>query len=635
MATKLLQTKKTTIAYGINDSATAMRLTNLLKLDGSSVSASDIGDVLYGTFDPGTSREEIFSIDGANVTVNSDGTLDITGVVRGLKEVSPYNTGGFATDHPAGAVVIFGNNPQLFQTFASIPNDNVFEGVNEFEQVPTTSGGNPIAPEDLTRKAYVDALVLGVLTTINVIVPGLAGITVADGDLVYLDTATGTWLLCDADTPATVNNVLLGIAQGSATVILSNVPIPNGVLLQGIDDAQSGLVAGEIQYASNTAGGISPTPGTTEVTVGVAKTATELYFDPRFDQQLTEDQQDALAGDSGTPSSTNKFVTQKGLQIQAEQYAASAAGNDTYAVTLSPVPAAYVNGMVVRFKADVANTGPATLNVNTLGAISIVTSVGTALVTGDIVANQIVQVIYNSTGPVFELQNPASMVLTNPASAILAAVPNTYETDNTWYSWTQPFLSYTASGPTETMIGLTNTFTVGTNAKGGFGVKELSASSSVSLSERLPGNGSNEYYTAVSSKDVKFKWRMKQGVNGSGDYLGFGIVDATATLDDVETSVATGIRFVNNNGVIFASNGNGASNTNTNVDSGITDANYNTYEIVFNPGVDAKFYINGTLVATHTTNLPTGSLQFFGIGYTKGTNNLTFYVNPVTFSLEQ
>ena len=29
--------------------------------------------------------------------------------------------------------------------------------------------------------------------------------------------------------------------------------------------------------------------------------------------------------------------------------------------------------------------------------------------------------------------------------------------------------------------------------------------------------------------------------------------------------------------------------------------------IVWNPGVDAKFYINGTLVNTHTTSLPTGS----------------------------
>lgn len=224
---------------------------------------------------------------------------------------------------------------------------------------------------------------------------------------------------------------------------------------------------------------------------------------------------------------------------------------------------------------------------------------------------------------------------TTPTSVSYNDILHTSATNDVWYTWTQPFLSYTASGPTETMIGLTNTFTVSTNSRGGFGHKELSASSSVNLTERLPGNGNNQYYTAASSKDIKFKWRMTQGVSGSGDYLGFGIADATTTFDDVETSVASGIRFVNNNGVIYASNGDGSANTNTNVDSGITDANWNIYEIVFNPGTDAKFYINGTLVATHTTNLPTGSLQFFGMGYTKGTNNITFYVNPITFSLEQ
>lgn len=115
MSVKYLQTKATTLSYSIDDSATTMRLDNLLKLDGTSVAASDIGDLLYGTFDPGTSREEIFSIAAANVTVNADGTVDITTVVRGLKEVSPYGTGGFKTDHPAGGVVIFGDNPQLFQ----------------------------------------------------------------------------------------------------------------------------------------------------------------------------------------------------------------------------------------------------------------------------------------------------------------------------------------------------------------------------------------------------------------------------------------------------------------------------------------------------------------------------------------
>lgn len=53
--------------------------------------------------------------------------------------------------------------------------------------------------------------------------------------------------------------------------------------------------------------------------------------------------------------------------------------------------------MRLRFKPSTANTGPATLDVNGLGALALVTGLSTPLVTGDIVANQIVEVVYNST----------------------------------------------------------------------------------------------------------------------------------------------------------------------------------------------------------------------------------------------
>lgn len=127
----------------------------------------------------------------------------------------------------------------------------------------------------------------------------------------------------------------------------------------------------------------------------------------------TQAENDALAGNNGSPSSTNTYVTQTGFQRGQEIYAATATGNDTYVITLSPVPAAYVNGMVFSFKTDVANTGAATLNVNSLGAINIQKGVAgalTALETGDLAANYIAHVIYNSTGPVFELLNPATLI---------------------------------------------------------------------------------------------------------------------------------------------------------------------------------------------------------------------------------
>lgn len=277
----------------------------IITKDGHRLTTSDLANIEFAKIDQGTSNEEIISFTG--ITDNTS-TYTLTGCVWGYNF---YNTTGSVSanqkKHIAGAKLIITNDFHFInEEFIDKNSTQTIVGPKTFTITPKSNGGNPTVNTDLVIKSYVDALVLGTLTTINVIVPGKAGETVADGQLVYFDETDNEWKLTDADTPATVQNVLLGIAQGAGT---NGNAITNGVLLQGVDDAQSGLTEGDVQYASNTAGAISSTPGTTEVTVGIAKSATELYFNPRFNQQLTEDQQDALAGTSGTPSSTNKYVT--------------------------------------------------------------------------------------------------------------------------------------------------------------------------------------------------------------------------------------------------------------------------------------------------------------------------------------
>src|SRR6188768_781118 len=67
-------------------------------------------------------------------------------------------------------------------------------------------------------------------------------------------------------------------------------------------------------------------------------------------------------------------------------YAADAQANDSYVITLSPVPASYTTGMMIVFKAATANTTGCTINVNGLGAKDITKRVSTALSTGDILS---------------------------------------------------------------------------------------------------------------------------------------------------------------------------------------------------------------------------------------------------------
>lgn len=85
-------------------------------------------------------------------------------------------------------------------------------------------------------------------------------------------------------------------------------------------------------------------------------------------------------------------------------YAADAGSNDTYVISLSPAPAAYTTGMIVIFRANTVNTGAASLNVNSLGAITIVKRVSTTLANADIASQQFCMVVYNGTN--FVLMNP-------------------------------------------------------------------------------------------------------------------------------------------------------------------------------------------------------------------------------------
>ncbi len=78
-------------------------------------------------------------------------------------------------------------------------------------------------------------------------------------------------------------------------------------------------------------------------------------------------------------------------------YAADSVGTDSYAITITPAITAYATGQRFTFKAGTTNTGSCTLNVSGLGAKTIKKNYNEDLITNDIRANQIVEVVYDGT----------------------------------------------------------------------------------------------------------------------------------------------------------------------------------------------------------------------------------------------
>lgn len=304
MSVNIVAIKSTTLKSPLLAGAFAFTVEAFVDKQGNQISSmAAFGSWFVMVLTQGNTWEQVKC---TGFSYNSDGSCAITidPAGRNILPYPPYAgaSSGFEFQVTAGAIVT--NDMLTMSILANTQNINTFLATQTFNVVPNTLA-DPVGNNDLTRKSWVAGLVLGTLTTIDIIVPGLAGETVARGALVYFDNVSNEWKNANASTAAKVLDVKLGIAQGAA---MAGNAIPGGIMWQGLDTNQSGLTNGVTQYASNTPGAISPTPGTVNAAIGIAASATTLMFSPFFNVQITSDQMNAMAGKSGsTPNATDVY----------------------------------------------------------------------------------------------------------------------------------------------------------------------------------------------------------------------------------------------------------------------------------------------------------------------------------------
>ena len=105
----------------------------------------------------------------------------------------------------------------------------------------------------------------------------------------------------------------------------------------------------------------------------------------------------------GNATVRTNYTSAGDVQDGSLTYLTSVSGTNTIVATAAVGMSAYATGQTFRFISAGANTGAATININTIGAKSIVKLNGSPLVAGDIPSGAMVSVSYDGTN--FQLQS--------------------------------------------------------------------------------------------------------------------------------------------------------------------------------------------------------------------------------------
>lgn len=173
----------------------------------------------------------------------------------------------------------------------------------------------------------------------------------------------------------------------------------------GTQAANNQDIANAITGASGTA--TNTNFGTVKLSVAAVSTPNPIVVGDNDSRVPTANETAALVGNDTTIAigTGNKVVTQTGLQNQSENYGVTTGSANAYILALSPVPTAYKAGQTIRFTTNFANTGSATINVNSLGAKTLQLN-GSALTSGQLANGATYQATYD--GANFQISSPVS-----------------------------------------------------------------------------------------------------------------------------------------------------------------------------------------------------------------------------------
>lgn len=292
--TKVVANFSTTLVTAISTGGTSATLGSNLTKEGAAIPA---GKYCF-TVNQGKSNEQHFVCDVSGVAItNIQGVDRLGNVTTGALKDAQINDEIKITDYV--------NLLRLVEVLTGIKN---LDGGNPLSYDATPVLSNPLA---LATVQFVLDNISGGTVSFNAIKwAGIAGETLASGDWVYLKEADGRWYKTAANDTTKSRNVRIGRAMGAGTAGNS---ISGGVFVEGLESVGT-YTLGQKYYLSNTAGALATTPGTENVLVGIGDANGKLLFLNSYDPEaVTYNEKQAIQGNVGIPSNTNRFVTQDGM----------------------------------------------------------------------------------------------------------------------------------------------------------------------------------------------------------------------------------------------------------------------------------------------------------------------------------
>jgi len=632
-------------------------------------------------------------------------SCDLVGTaLTNIKSVSRQGveTVGVARKHRIGSTVTltdFGNIKFMNDILTGATQLDVNAPLG-YDGAPGTLTGNQLA-----TVTYVLGVVNGGAVTFDqqIISNQTSGEAEAINDIAYFKESDAKWYKADADLTATFDQLQLGINK---TTTAGNTAIQ--VAISGPVSGFTGLTTGAKYYLANTAGGITTTPGTNSVFIGWALNTTTLLFNPILKTLPSQKEKDALAGSLGTPSTTNKYVTQDNTtvagtdQSQTTQNASIEAGEANATTKCNKVAQSFIpvkskiRGLALWKITDTGTfTGTVTVSIqaDTAGSPS-----GTALLTKTLtnaeylaLANGAFDVMYSSeismtSGNLYWIVIETSTsdtsnhpnIGTNSAGGYTNGSVKSWNTTDGWTTvstidlYFKTYEGINSQVVTTDSTGVSQVQSISSIFNQGVGSLKktwlqssiplvYNATAGINIWDGVVGVNNDFYFYGSSARltnAINSSVAMTAAQNVFGNHTPTkkyivdlfashltdsgprftGFIGSNPNAQTYATTLSTHIArigFDRDTGTnkLFSVTANGSTTTRNEI-IGVTYTNMNNYRVVVDiTNTKVEFYINGVIVATHTTSVPS-ALPYFGFGQYNGGSSGNDYLLTPNFASE-